>query len=60
MRKIVSNVYISLGGVVESADQWRSPWFNDGMGAVVGAGMETNNAFSDGTHGVCRGGGAHP
>jgi dihydrofolate reductase len=43
--KIVSNFFISLDGVVESPDQWHFPYFNDEMGAVVGAGMETTKAF---------------
>ena len=58
--EILSNFFISLDGVVESADQWRSPWFNDEMGAVVGAGMDTNNAFLMGRMVSCRWGGAHP
>ncbi len=45
MGKIVANFFISLDGVVESPDQWHFPWFNDEMGAVIGAGMETNKAF---------------
>ena len=45
MGKIVSNFFISLDGVVEAPDQWHFPYFNDEMGAVVGAGMETSRAF---------------
>ncbi|GAA2594091.1 dihydrofolate reductase family protein [Actinomadura fulvescens] len=45
MGKIVSNFFISLDGVVESPDQWHFPYFNDEMGAAVGAGMETSTAF---------------
>lgn len=45
MGKIVSNFFISLDGVVESPDQWHFPYFNDEMGAAVGAGMETATAF---------------
>ncbi|GAA3072956.1 dihydrofolate reductase family protein [Pseudonocardia yunnanensis] len=45
MGKIVSNFFIALDGVVEAPDTWHSPYFNDEMGAVVGAGMETNKAF---------------
>jgi dihydrofolate reductase len=37
MAKIVSNFFISLDGVVESPDQWHFPYFNDEMGAAVGA-----------------------
>jgi dihydrofolate reductase len=45
MGKIVANFFIALDGVVESPDEWHFPYFNDEMGAVVGAGMETNKAF---------------
>jgi dihydrofolate reductase len=45
MGKIVSNFFMSLDGVVESPDQWHTPYFNDEMGAAVGRGMETNRAF---------------
>jgi dihydrofolate reductase len=45
MGKIVSNFFIALDGVVEAPDEWHIPYFNDEMGAVVGAGMETNKAF---------------
>src|SRR4051794_7821260 len=45
MGKIVSNFFIALDGVVEAPDEWHSSYFNDEMGAVVGAGMETNKAF---------------
>lgn len=45
MGRIVSSFFISLDGVVEAPDQWHMPYFNDEMGAFVGAGMETNKAF---------------
>lgn len=45
MGKIISNFFIALDGVVEAPDEWHFPYFNDEMGAVVGAGMETNKAF---------------
>ncbi|MCA1703069.1 MAG: dihydrofolate reductase family protein, partial [Actinobacteria bacterium] len=45
MGKIVSNFFISLDGVVEAPDQWHFPYFNDEMGAAVGAGMESAGAF---------------
>jgi dihydrofolate reductase len=38
MRKIKSNFFISLDGVVESPDRWHFPYFNDEMGAAIGAG----------------------
>ena len=45
MGRIVANFFISLDGVVESPDQWHFPYFNDEMGAAIGAGMETSGAF---------------
>jgi dihydrofolate reductase len=45
MGRIVSNFFISLDGVVERPDQWHFPYFDDAMGEVVGAGMETAGAF---------------
>src|SRR5213078_908026 len=37
MRKIAAGLFISLDGVVEAPDQWHFPYFNDEMGAAVGA-----------------------
>ena len=45
MRKIKSNFFVSLDGVVESPDQWHFPYFNDEMGAAVGAGFATADAM---------------
>jgi dihydrofolate reductase len=35
MRKIISNLFISLDGVVEEPGDWHFPYFNDEMGAAV-------------------------
>jgi dihydrofolate reductase len=45
MRKIKSNFFISLDGVVESPEKWHSPYFDDEMGAAVGAGFATTDAM---------------
>jgi dihydrofolate reductase len=45
MRKIKSNFFISLDGVVESPDQWHFPYFDDEMGNAVGAGFATTDAI---------------
>ncbi|HEY7036566.1 MAG TPA: dihydrofolate reductase family protein [Thermomicrobiales bacterium] len=37
MRKIVAGLLISLDGVVEAPDKWHFPYFNDEMGAAIGA-----------------------
>jgi dihydrofolate reductase len=39
MRKIVAGLFISLDGVVEAPERWHFPYFNDEMGAAVGAQM---------------------
>jgi dihydrofolate reductase len=45
VRKIKSNFFISLDGVVEAPDQWHFPYFNDQMGAAIGAGAATVDAY---------------
>jgi dihydrofolate reductase len=45
MRKIKSNFFISLDGVVEAPDKWHFPYFDDEMGTAVGAGFATTDAM---------------
>jgi dihydrofolate reductase len=45
VRKIKSYFFISLDGVVEAPDEWHFPYFDDEMGAAVGAGFETSDAM---------------
>jgi dihydrofolate reductase len=45
MRKIKSYFFISLDGVVESPDKWHFPYFDEEMGAAVGAGFATAEAL---------------
>jgi dihydrofolate reductase len=45
VRRIKSNFFISLDGVVESPDQWHFPYFDDDMGAAVGAAFTTTDAI---------------
>ncbi|MFD1934958.1 MULTISPECIES: dihydrofolate reductase family protein [Nonomuraea] len=45
MRKIVASFFISLDGVVESPDKWHFPYFNDEMGAAIGAQMGQSDAM---------------
>ena len=45
MRKIKSNFFISLDGVVESPDKWHFQYFNDEMGDAVSAGFATADAL---------------
>lgn len=44
MRKIVSGLFMSLDGVVEAPNEWHFPYFNDEMGAAVGAMMQNADA----------------
>jgi dihydrofolate reductase len=37
----VAGMFISLDGVVEAPDQWHFPYFNEEMGAAVGAMLDT-------------------
>jgi dihydrofolate reductase len=45
VRKIKSNFFISLDGVVESPDKWHFPYWSDEMGNAVGAGFATADAM---------------
>jgi dihydrofolate reductase len=45
VRKIKSNFFISLDGVVESPDKWHFPYFDDEMGAAVGGAFATADAM---------------
>ena len=45
MRKVKSNFFISLDGVVESPDKWHFPYFDDEMGAAVSAAFATADAL---------------
>ncbi|GIH94829.1 dihydrofolate reductase family protein [Planobispora siamensis] len=45
MRKIVAGFYISLDGVVEAPEKRHFPYFDDEMGAAVGAQMAESDAL---------------
>lgn len=45
MGRIVSNFFISLDGVVESPDKWHFGYFDEAMGAIMGAGMAEYTGF---------------
>ncbi len=45
MRRIRSNFFISLDGVVESPDKWHFRYFDDEMGAAIGATSATRDAM---------------
>lgn len=45
MSKIVSNLFISLDGVVESPDQWHFPYFDEQMGAALGRATQSTSAY---------------
>jgi dihydrofolate reductase len=44
MRKIVAGEFMSLDGVVESPGDWSMAYFNDEVGAVIGANLESADA----------------
>ena len=45
MRKIVAGLFISLDGVVETANEWMGPWFNDELGQTIGSLMGAQDAM---------------
>jgi dihydrofolate reductase len=45
VRKIKAYFFISLDGVVESPDKWHFPYFDEEMGAAVGAGFDGADAM---------------
>jgi dihydrofolate reductase len=45
MRKVVAGLLLSLDGVMESPDKWHFPYFNDEMGADIGAQMAASDAM---------------
>lgn len=45
MRKIVTGLFMSLDGVVESPEQWQAPYFNDEMGQALGAQMAASDTI---------------
>jgi dihydrofolate reductase len=45
MRKIVSNLFISLDGVVEAPDKWSLRYWSDEIGRAVGRGMAAADAM---------------
>ncbi|MFI5497760.1 dihydrofolate reductase family protein [Nocardia asteroides] len=45
MRKIMSSLFVSADGVAEAPETWHFPYFNDEMGAAIGAGMGTSDAM---------------
>jgi dihydrofolate reductase len=45
MGSIRSNLFISLDGVIESPETWHFDYFDDEMGAVVGAAMSETDAM---------------
>src|SRR5215467_14509206 len=45
MRKIVAGLFISLDGVVESANDWIGPWFSPELGQAVGSMIAAQDAM---------------
>ena len=45
MRKIVASLFMSLDGVIEAPQTWHFPYFNDEMGAAIGAQMAASDTM---------------
>jgi dihydrofolate reductase len=45
MGRIVSNLFLSLDGVVENPGEWQGDLFNDEMGELMGAALARTRAF---------------
>ena len=45
MRKVVASLFLSLDGVMEAPETWHFPYFDDEMGAVIGAAIASADAF---------------
>ncbi|MDJ0341904.1 dihydrofolate reductase family protein [Streptomyces sp. H10-C2] len=45
MRKLVVSMFLTLDGVMEAPDQWHGAYFDDEMGATVGAQMAASDAL---------------
>lgn len=44
-RRVVANFFLTLDGVMESPEQWQFAYFNQEMGAAVGAGFAASDAL---------------
>ena len=44
-RKLIATFFVSLDGVVEAPQDWHFPYFNEEMGAAIGAAMGTADAM---------------
>jgi dihydrofolate reductase len=45
MRKIVAGLFVTLDGVVEAPEKWNFQYFNDEMGAAIGAQMAASDTM---------------
>lgn len=45
MGRIVAGLFLSLDGVMEAPERWNPPYFNDEMGAAIGATMAESDAM---------------
>jgi dihydrofolate reductase len=45
VRKIVAGLFISLDGVIEDANDWTGPWFNEEVGQAVGSMIAAQDAM---------------
>ncbi len=45
MRKIMAGLFMTLDGVCEAPDKWSMPYFNEEVGAIIGANMARSDAM---------------
>jgi dihydrofolate reductase len=45
VRKVTAGLFVSLDGVVESPEKWNSSYFDQEMGAAIGAAMAASDAM---------------
>jgi len=45
VRKIVAGLFVSLDGVIEDANEWTGPWFNEEVGQAVGSMIAAQDAM---------------
>ncbi len=45
MRKVIVSEFLTLDGVMEASEQWRSPYVSDDVAEEIGAGIHAAEAL---------------
>jgi hypothetical protein len=45
MRRIIAGLFTSIDGVVDTPQEWNTPYFNEGIGQTIGASMAQADAL---------------